>query len=176
MKKRTRPETKRTTITSVYDTKTGQVLIGVDRGTYATVGQVLYRLEPEKLAGAVEDRKELAVIVNNLGLLVLAQLTGFNLAESLDGFGAALAKWGHIDVKQLTESDTDDKVREAAALVIAQKTVHGKHGHRCGPDAPDFSKGETCECECECTGTPEQTVCATNGCDLCYGDDREHVQ
>lgn len=165
MKKRLSTGRRDSRITSTYSPETGEILIGVARG-FTGAGEVLYRIDAEKLAGAVEDRAELAVIVNNLGLLVLAQLTGFNLAESLEELPKALAKWAHIDIKALRAAEDRDVLAQKA-LAIAQKTVHGKHGHSCGLDAPDFVKGETCECTCECTGTPAQTVCVANGCRLC---------
>lgn len=152
-------------IVSQYVPADGSVVISVARG-WTGAGEVLYRIEADKLAGAIEDRRELAVIVNNLGLLVLAQLCSFNLAESLDELPKALAVWGHIDVKQLKVDDAQE------ALRIAQRTVHGVHGHHCGLDAPDFAKGETCDCACDCTGTAQQIVCASNGCDLCNANER----
>lgn len=168
MKRHNLPARRDSRITSQYIPESGDIVIGVARG-FTGSGEVLYRIGAEKLAGAIEDRKELAVIVNNLGLLVLAQLCGFNLAESLDELPKALAAWGHIDVKTLIEDDEAMRIKEvtAEALRIAQRTVHGRHGHRCGLDAPDFAKGETCSCICECGGTSEQAVCAGNGCELC---------
>jgi hypothetical protein len=162
-KRKTWPARQDSRITSQFIPDTGDIVIGVARG-FTGAGEVLYKLTPEVLAGAIEDRKELAVIVNNLGLLVLAQLSGFNLAESLDDLPRALAKWGHME-KEFDEAQQEKQAQEA--LAIAQKTVHGKHGHYCGLDAPDFAKGETCECICECTTTSAQTICANNGCELC---------
>lgn len=146
-------------ITSQFIPETGDIVIGVARG-FTGAGEVLYKLTPEVLAGAIEDRKELAVIVNNLGLLVLAQLSGFNLAESLDDLPRALAKWGHME-KEFDEAQAERQ--KAEALAIAQKTVHGQHGHSCDPD-----NGIECTgCVCECTGTEHQTICAGVGCSLC---------
>lgn len=162
MKRHKWPPRRDSRITSQFIPETGDILIGVARGITGS-GEILYRLEPDKLAGAIEDRKELAVIVNNLGLLVLAQLSGFNLAESLDELPKAIAKWAHIDVQALKK---DEQADMAEALRIAQKTVHGMHGHHCGLDAPDFAKGETCDCVCSCTGTLDQTICEQH-CDLC---------
>lgn len=105
-------------LTSQYVPDDGSIVIGVAKGGVSGAGEVMYRLESEKLAGAIEDRKELAVIVNNLGLLALSALCGFNLAESLEELPKSLAKWGHIDVAALT---AEDKTEEA--LRIAQKTM-----------------------------------------------------
>lgn len=164
MKKRsTWPPRRDSRITSQYIPESGDIVIGVARGITGA-GEILYKLTSETLAGAIDDRKELAVIVNNLGLLVLAQLAGFNLAESLDDLPSALAKWGHME-KEFNEVQQQKQIAEA--LAIAQKTVHGQHGHKCGLDAPDFAKGEQCECICECIGTSEQTICAGVGCDFC---------
>jgi hypothetical protein len=152
-------------ITSQYVPDTGDIVIGVARG-FTGAGEVLYKLTPEVLAGAIEDRRELAVIVNNLGLLVLAQLSGFNLAESLDDLPRALAKWGHME-KEFTEAQREKQMAEA--LAIAQKTVHGMHGHSCDPD-----NGIECSgCVCECTGTPSQMICA-KWCTLCKESDEGH--
>lgn len=153
------PARRDTRITSQYIPKDGSLLIGVARG-FTGGGEIMYRIEADVLAGAVEDKKELAVIVNNLGLLVLAQLTNFNLAESLEELPRAVAAWGHINA---TSPKKDDAVE---ALRIAQRTVHLQHGHQCGLDAPDIVKGELCECLCECSGTVAQTICA-EWCDLC---------
>lgn len=106
-------------ITSQYIPDTGDIVIGVARG-FTGAGEVLYKLTPEVLAGAIEDRKELAVIVNNLGLLVLAQLTGFNLAESLEDLPRAIAKWGHME-KEFNEVQAE--AQKAEALRIAQETM-----------------------------------------------------
>jgi hypothetical protein len=169
MKKRQHfPPRRDSRITSQYIPDTGDILIGVARG-FTGGGEILYRIEPEKLAGAIEDRRELAVIVNNLGLLVLAQLSGFNLAESLDDLPRALAKWGHIE-KEFDAAQAEKQVAEA--LAIAQKTVHQLHGHDGGCDAPDRIKGEPCVCKCECAGTEAQTICANNGCELCENNVR----
>jgi len=135
------PPRRDTRITSQYVPADGSIVISVARG-WTGAGEVLYRLESEKLAGIVEDRKELAVLINNLGLLVLAQLTGFNLAETLEELPKAIAKWGHIDVEALKMDDVED------ALRIAHST-HGQH-----PE--EDSEGAACEC----TGTTAQTVCS----------------
>lgn len=140
-------------ITSQYIPSTGDIVIGVARG-FTGSGEVLLKLEPEKLAGAVEDRRELAVIINNLGLLALAQLTGFNLAENLEGLPKALAKWAHIDRKVLERADA------AEALRIAQQTIHSGHGNNDAGDGPDGS-------DCGCNGTDQQTICAEFGCGFC---------
>lgn len=167
MKKRPHfPPRRDSRITSQYIPDTGDIIVGVARGITGG-GEILYRIEPEKLAGAIEDRRELAVIVNNLGLLVLAQLSGFNLAESLDDLPRALAKWGHME-KEFDATLAEKRVAEA--LAIAQKTVHQMHGHDGGCEAPDRAKGEPCVCKCECTGTPNQTICA-QWCDLCKESD-----
>lgn len=161
MKRHNMPNRRDSRITSQYVPADGSIVIGVARG-FTGAGEVLYRIDAEKLAGAMEDRKELAVIVNNLGLLVLAQLCGFNLADSLDELPKALATWGHIDVKEL---ERDEKADIAAALAIAQKTVHGEHGRESTPgDGPD-------EPDCPCRGTPEQTICAGVGCGFCKAAD-----
>jgi hypothetical protein len=146
-------------ITSQYIPDTGDILIGVARGITGG-GEILYRIEPEKLAGAIEDRKELAVIVNNLGLLVLAQLSGFNLAESLDDLPRALAKWGHIE-KEFDAAQAEKQVAEA--LAIAQKTLrdqHFDHGQGDADDGPSDS-------DCGCRGGADQTICASAGCGFC---------
>jgi hypothetical protein len=149
------PPRRDTRITSQYIPKDGSMVISVARG-FTGAGEVLYRIDAEKLAGAIEDRKELAVIVNNLGLLVLAQLCGFNLADSLDEIPKALAQWAHIDVKQLVQDDTEE------ALRIAQRTIHGKHGQ------PDSSGAAPAESDCGCRGEgPNQTICASFGCGFC---------
>lgn len=149
------PPRRDTRITSQYIPADGSTVISVARG-WTGAGEVLYRIDQEKLAGAIEDRRELGVIVNNLGLLVLAQLCQFNLANSLDGIGAALATWGHIPVK---EALAQDKIDEA--LAIARRTIHGKHGIESTPgDGPD-------EPECACTGGADQTICAGVGCGFC---------
>lgn len=155
MKRRDWPARRDSRITSQYNPTNGEMLIGVARG-YTGGGEVLYRIDAEKLAGALEDRKELAVIVNNLGLLVLAQLCGFNLAESLDDLPKAMAVWGHIDIKALKQDDA------AGALRIAQRTLHQVHGHSCDPDGHAVE----CHCKCECEGTASQTICA-EWCALC---------
>jgi hypothetical protein len=145
-------------ITSQYIPDTGDIVIGVARG-FAGAGEVLYKLTSEVLAGAIENRKELAVIVNNLGLLVLAQLSGFNLAESLDDLPRALAKWGHME-KEFTEVQREKQMTEA--LAIAQKTVHKGHGkaHEDG-DGPVDS-------DCPCRDMSNQTICASAvGCGFC---------
>lgn len=147
------PARRDTRITSQYIPKDGSMVISVARG-WTGAGEVLYRIDAEKLAGAIEDRKELAVIVNNLGLLVLAQLSGFNLADTLEGLPKSLAQWAHIDVAALVKDDAQE------ALHIAQQTIHGKHGRGTeggGPAEPD----------CECNGTETQTICARFGCGFC---------
>lgn len=153
MKKHHKLSTRRDTrITSQFIPQDGSIVISVARG-WTGAGEVLYRIDAEKLAGAIEDRKELAVIVNNLGLLVLAQLTGFNLADTLEALPKSLAAWGHIDVKVLIKDDT------AEALRIAQMAMHGAHGDINQPDkAPNQM--------CECLGTVHQTICA-EWCSLC---------
>lgn len=161
-KHRSLPARQDTRITSQFIPQDGSIVISVARG-WTGAGEVLYRIDAEKLAGAIEDRKELAVIVNNLGLLVLAQLCGFNLADTLEAMPKALAQWAHIDVKALLRDDGID-----AALAIAQKTVHGAHGCQC--EAQDPAKGEVCDCTCVCIGGPGQTICANLGCSLCQAD------
>lgn len=161
------PPRRDTRITSQYIPADGSIVISVARG-WTGAGEILYRLEAEKLAGAIEDRKELAVIVNNLGLLVLAQLSGFNLADSLDELPKALAEWGHIDVKALTDAEEADNIQKA--LTIAQKTVHQMHGHEGGCEAREQARGE-CTCKCDCEGTEGQIICAQY-CDLCRDNEQ----
>lgn len=162
MKRHKLPPRRDSRITSQFFPETGEILIGVAQG-FTGAGEILYRLDQEKLAGAIEDRKELAVIVNNLGLLVLAQLSGFNLAESLDGLPKALAQWAHIDVAKALK---DEQADTAEALRIAQKLVHRYHGHSCDPDYR-LPEDAPCSCICECAGTATQTICAGVGCSLC---------
>lgn len=167
MKKRNAwPARRDSRITSQFVPDTGDIVIGVAKGITGS-GEILYRITPEVLAGAIEDRKELAVIVNNLGLLVLAQLSGFNLAESLEDLPRALAKWGHME-KEFNEVAAEKQVAEA--LAIAQKTIHQMHGHQGGCEAPDRAKGEPCVCKCECYDTAVQTICA-QWCELCGAAD-----
>ncbi len=139
----------------------GEMLISVARGKYSTGSEVLYRVEREKLLGAIKDKKELATIVNNLGLLALAQLCGFNLANSLEGMSEKLAEWGHIKLDK--PSPTPEE-----ALMIAQRTVHGRHGCTCDLAAPM----EECHCTCVCADTSVQTICAGIGCMICKRADK----
>jgi hypothetical protein len=154
-------------ITSQYIPDTGDIVIGVARG-FTGAGEVLYKLTPEVLAGAIEDRRELAVIVNNLGLLVLAQLSGFNLAESLDDLPRALAKWGHME-KEFNEAQMEQQKVEA--LAIAQKTMrdmHSGHGQGDAEDGPSDS-----DCGCRGDGA-DQTICASAGCGFCLAAETQN--
>lgn len=154
------PPRRESRVVSQYIPADGSIVIGVAKG-WTGSGEVLYRLEAEKLAGAIEDRKELAVIVNNLGLLVLAQLCQFNLAENLTELPKALAKWAHIDMKALKAEDEKDQIAEA--LAIAQKTLrdkHANHGHGTADDGPSDS-------DCGCRGGADQMICASAGCGFC---------
>lgn len=152
------PARRDTRITSQYTPKDGSLLIGVARG-FTGGGEIMYRIEADVLAGAVEDKKELAVIVNNLGLLVLAQLTNFNLAESLEELPRAVAAWGHIDIASCKRDDAVE------ALRIAQTTLHGKHGRGTEEDGPE-------EPDCPCNGSSHQTICAEMGCGFCSAAER----
>lgn len=115
MKKRNAwPARRDSRVTSQFIPETGDIVIGVARGITGS-GEVMYKITPEVLAGAIEDRKELAVIVNNLGLLVLSQLCGFNLAESLDYLPRVLAKWGHME-KAFNAVAAEKQVAEALAI------------------------------------------------------------
>jgi hypothetical protein len=157
-------------ITSQYIPETGDIVIGVARG-FTGAGEVLYRLTPEVLAGAIEDRKELAVIVNNLGLLVLAQLSGFNLAESLDDLPRALARWGHME-KEFDETQREKQMAEA--LAIAQRTMHKDHGKPSNPEDPESGPADG---DCPCRGTADQTVCASAvGCGFCAAAEAQRVK
>jgi hypothetical protein len=148
-------------ITSQYIPADGSVVISVARG-WTGSGEVLYRLEAEKIAGALEDRKELAVIVNNLGLLLLAQLTGFNLADSLDKLPAAMAEWAHIDVKSLKQDDAQEALKIAQARL---REMHSGHGVGDANDGPgDWS-------DCPCNGGTDQTICASAGCGFCHASE-----
>lgn len=155
-KHRALPGRRDTRITSQYIPADGSIVIGVARG-WTGAGEVLYRLEAEKLAGMLEDRKELAAVVNNLGLLVLAQLSGFNLAESLDELPKALAQWAHIDIKALMKDDAQEALRIAQATMRA---LHESHGQGDADDGPS-------ESDCGCRGGADQTICASAGCGFC---------
>lgn len=78
-----------------------EVLIGVRQGVFGHPGNVLLRVDYTSVVGCVEDKAELGKLVNNLGILALSQLIGYNLAEGLDNFGKAFANWAQIDLEEL---------------------------------------------------------------------------
>lgn len=109
-----KPERRSVTLTSAYLPGTGQVVLDVTRGAFGGSNGVLYKLDETVLAGAIEHTRELAVVINNVGLLVLSQLIGFTLGDSLEGLPAAIAKWAHIDVaelKRLAAEEAEDEAR-----------------------------------------------------------------
>lgn len=159
-RKRDQPDRRDVGIVSAYNPENGEVVVAVRRGLFAAAQDILYKIQPEVLAGACGDRKQLATIINNVGLMVVSQLCGFNLAESLDEMPKSIAKWGHIDLAALRQDDKDDAEREAAALRTAQLAMHRGHGSGAvyaGPSTED----------CSCRTSSAQTICAEAGCGFC---------
>jgi len=117
VKKKNRPETRTTAISSHFNNETGEMSVIVKRGALSSSGAVMYKLDRTTLEAMAHptERQALAVAVNNLGLLVLSQLTGFSLAENLDKLGPWIRKWAHLGPAPKL---TDDQI-----LAIAQKNL-----------------------------------------------------
>lgn len=87
----------------------GEIVIGVRRGLFGHPNDVVLRVDDTSIVGCVEDRAELAKLVNNVGLLVVSQLFRHDLAEGVDGLGKSIATWAGIDLDKLAaEAAADD--------------------------------------------------------------------
>jgi hypothetical protein len=106
----------------------------------------MIRVTEDELVAALDSTKEFAPVLTKLGILVLAQLTGFNLALGPDALIEHAARWAGVDVKGL---------REAAA---AER--HKGHGAGTADDGPD-------EPDCPCRDGQLQAECAGHGCGFC---------
>lgn len=88
-------------ITAMRLDSEGEVVIGVRYGLFGHPRNVMLRIDDEALVGCVEDRAELAKLVNNVGILVTSQLFGHNLAEGIEKLGETVALWAGIDLDKL---------------------------------------------------------------------------
>lgn len=120
-RKRLRADAPVTAIRLVAD---GEIAIGIRRGLFGHPGTVMLRVDDAAIVGCVEDRSELAKLVNNVGLLVVSQLFGHNLAEGVEGLGASVAKWAGINLEALKrEAEADDAQETPAAPVVVPEPV-----------------------------------------------------
>lgn len=106
VKRLTAPKRCDVQVVSVVDPVSGDIHIGTRRGAFGGNDEVLYTAKAEDIAGACEDVSELAKLINNLGMLVLAKLTGFDLVEGKpEEWPAAIARWAHLDLQGLQAAD-----------------------------------------------------------------------
>lgn len=110
-------------IVSVLDQMTGKMHFGVRRGAFGGSDEVGITLNPEDLAGAIENVAEMAKLINNLGIMVMAKLIDFDLAR-LAGepelWPKQFAQWAHIDVEALLKEAAEEEpeaVRSSTAEV-----------------------------------------------------------
>lgn len=86
----------------------GEIAIGIRRGLFGHPGTVLLRVDDASIVGCTEDNTELAKLVNNIGLLVAAQLFGHDLTKGVEGLGKSIATWAGIDLEALAKAAADD--------------------------------------------------------------------
>lgn len=78
-----------------------ELVFFVRRGLFGHKNNVLLRVNDIELAGCAEDPSELAKLVNNVGILVVSQMFGHNLAEGVTTLGKTVAAWAGIDLTGL---------------------------------------------------------------------------
>lgn len=99
------------------------VILGVRRGLIGHPHSPIFRIKEEDIVGAIEKVEELGGIVTKIGVLVLAQLVGHNLAMGSDGLAKKLAAFARIDLAQLEKDATEEAADEALAMEIARAKV-----------------------------------------------------
>lgn len=93
----------------------GEVVVVPRRGLFGHARAPVFRIPDEQVVGAVEDLSELGGICTKLGVMVLAQLVGHNLAYGSDGLARALVKWAGIDLEALKKEIADERADEGGA-------------------------------------------------------------
>lgn len=86
----------------------GEIVIGVRKGLFGHPGTVILRVDDASLVGCVEDREELAKLVNNVGILAVSQLFNHNLAEGIEGLAKTIVRWAGIDLEALKAEAEQD--------------------------------------------------------------------
>lgn len=95
-------------VTAVRRVAEGEIAIGIRRGLFGHPGTVLLRINDASIVGCVEDKAELAKFVNNVGLLVTAQLFKHSLADGIEDLGKSIAKWAGIDLEALAKAAAEE--------------------------------------------------------------------
>lgn len=128
----------------------GEVVFGVRTGQYGHPTTTVLRIEAERIAGAVEDGSELGEVVTQLGLLTLAALLRFNLAEGPDELARRFAKWAGIDLSKLKKEAEQEAAAEpgTTAVVDEDGDIEVRTVPDVGPDdgepfaySPDYELG-----------------------------------
>ncbi len=94
------------------------VALGVRHGLIGHPQEVVLQVTGEKIVGGVEDVQELAEVVNQVGLLTLASLLRFNLADGPEELARALARWAGIDLKALKAAAEVEEKDEDGDIVV----------------------------------------------------------
>lgn len=129
-------------VTAIRRAMQGEIVIGVRKGLFGHPGTVILKIDDASLVGCVEDRAELAKLVNNVGLLVVAQLFRHDLTQGIEGLAKTIVAWAGIDLEALQKAAEEDPER------ISDFSP-----------APDSGNERTCPV-CEAVGFTPDTIAA----------------
>lgn len=97
-----------TQLVAIRRTSQGETIIGVQKGLFGHPGTVILRIDDASLVGCVEDRAELAKLVNNVGILAVSQLFRHDLSQGVEGLAKTIVAWAGIDLDKLAEAALED--------------------------------------------------------------------
>ena len=75
--------------------------LSVSGGKYASINRIGLRIPHEELVGAIEDQTEMGNLVIKVGVIALATLVNYPLAEGPEKLAEKLATWAGVDLEAL---------------------------------------------------------------------------
>ena len=151
------------------------VVFGTSAGAFSRQNPTILRISDLDLVGALEEQRDFGGMLAKVGMLTVASILNFPVAEGPEALARALVNWSGIDVEALrasldTEEDEPDDARVPDGGDTDPAPVGGPPADPettgGGAEVPDGRVGErvnTPECDL-CGGCSIERDHATSGC------------